>query len=907
MNKRRKNAEIIVVSHTHWDREWYLTFQQLRYQLVKLIDQLLDILQTDRSYVNFMLDGQTVVLEDYLEICPEKDAELKKWIREGRIDVGPWYVQPDEFLVSGESLIRNLMLGHRIGKEFGNVMKHGYLPDSFGHVSQIPQLLQGFGIDTAFIMRGVGDEASQTEFYWEAPDGSKVLTHYLLTGYCNAAVLKPEPEEVKPHSDLATLKELGITIDQSKEQILEKMKGSNIDDLRDLLLSKASTDTLLLMNGCDHLAPQPNLTEIIKNLNEKIPDRIVHGTLSNFANKVKGRAPKLETLKGEFRASKRFVILSGTPSSRIYLKQMNAETQTLLERYAEPISAIGWTLGADYPASFLWEAWKLLLKNHAHDSICACGIDQVHDEMKSRFSQAQQIARDLVKDGLQEIGKKVSLKIEDGEISILVFNPSHWRRTDRVRVSVDPAINPPYRERISIHLEGEKIELSGYVLKDLAGKMIPFRIEGEELIPEDILNNVKWGIKKVISFQAEDLPPFGYRVYKLTPGLEEQGRGLAVDDRTIENEFYRVRIQDDGSLVIEDKETGDIYRDFNHFEDSGDAGDEYNYSPPEGQKVFTSKGTMADIRLMEDRPDRAIIRIELLLKLSRSLTGDRRGRSKGRVDEKITSFITLQKGARRIDIKTIVENKAKDHRLRAVFPTGIKTKESIAESTFGVIHRPTRTPQGDGWIEKPSPTHPQARFVAVEDGGRGVAILNNGLPEYEVTEDGKIYLTLLRCVGWLSRDDLQTREAHTAGPKLKTPGAQCIGEHEFEYSILPYSGRWEEALVWKQAIDFNTPLIGSRIEGEGRLPRQFSFLSVEPDELVISAIKKAEEDDSLTVRLHNITNRPVKGYIETYKEVNRALETDLNEEPKRELLVELNSKVPLTVKGSEIKTVKLSF
>ncbi|MCH7731696.1 MAG: alpha-mannosidase [Candidatus Marinimicrobia bacterium] len=874
MVKNDKNAEIIVVSHTHWDREWYLTFQQFRHQLVKLIDHLLEILEKDEKYVNFMLDGQTIVLEDYLEIRPENKERLKKWIKEGRIDVGPWYVQPDEFLVSEESLIRNLMLGHRIGKEFGNVMKHGYLPDSFGHVSQIPQILQGFDIDTAFIMRGVGDEAGQTEFYWEAPDGSRVLTHCFLSGYGNAAALKPNPEQ--------------------------------LNDLRDLLLSKASTDTLLLMNGGDHLAPEPDLTDIIDHLNEKIPEKVIHGTLTSFVNKVRGKEPKLDTLKGEFRSSKRSVILSGTLSSRIYLKQMNTKTQTLLERYAEPISAIGWTLGANYPASFLQEAWKLLLKNHAHDSICGCSIDQVHDEMETRFEQAQQIAWELIKDGLRGIGRRVNFESKDGEIPILVFNPSQWRRTDRATVSVNPAINPQYGKRTSLPMEVEEIDLDRCILKDPSGNTIPFRIDYEELVPEDILNKAKWGIKKVISFRAEDLPPFGYKVYKLTPGLEEQVGGLAVGDKTIENEFYKVRVQDDGSLIIEDKETGEIYRNFNHFEDSGDAGDEYNYSPPKKQEVFTSKGIRADIRLIEDGPDRAIIRIEQILGLPRGLSEDRGGRSKERTDENITSFVTLEKGVRRIDIRTIIENKVKDHRLRVVFPTGINAKESMAESAFSVVDRPTKTPEGEGWIEKPSPTHPQGRFVAVEDGDRGVAILNRGLPEYEVAEDRGIYLTLLRCVGWLSRDDLQTREGH-AGPGCETPGAQCIGEHEFEYSILPYSRTWEEAQIWKQAIDFNVPLLGSTIEGKGKLPREFSFLSVEPDKLVISAIKRAEEEDSLIVRLYNITDRTIEGFIETYKKLRRAAETNLNEEPKGELPVELNSKVPLIVKGLEIKTIRLIF
>lgn len=546
MNKRRKNAELIVVAHTHWDREWYLTFQQLRYQLVKLIDQLLDILETDKNYTNFMLDGQTIVLEDYLEIRSENKERLKKWVKEGRVDIGPWYIQPDEFLVSGESLIRNLMLGHKIGKEFSNVMKHGYLPDSFGHISQMPQILRGFDIDTAFIMRGVGDEAGQTEFYWEASNGSRVLTHYMAASY-NNVILKSDPSDIQVPPGVADLLER-----------IAKGELKNFSGLRDFLLSKASTDTLLLMNGGDHLAPQPDLTRIVESLKEKLPDKIIHGTLSDFINKVREKRPKLNKFKSELRSSKHFPLLSGVLSSRIYLKQMNARTQVLLERYAEPISAINWALGKDFPRGFLQEGWKLLLKNHAHDSICGCSIDQIHDEMETRFEQAQQIAWELVKDGLRAIGREVDSKIKDGEIPILVFNPSQWKRTDRATVSINPIINPQYGQRTSIPIETKEIDLNRCVLKDPGERVIPFRIDYEELVPEDILNKVKWNINRVISFQAEDLPPFGYRVYKLTPGSAKQGRSLAVDDKTIENEFYKVRAQDDGSLIRDSEGVGNL-------------------------------------------------------------------------------------------------------------------------------------------------------------------------------------------------------------------------------------------------------------------------------------------------------------------------------------------------------------
>ena len=186
MNAKKYTA--LLVPQTHWDREWYLPFQEFRIRLVRLTDKLLDILDTDPEYRSFTFDGQTVVLEDYLAIRPQERDHLKKYVEEGRILVGPWYVLPDEFLVSGEAVVRNLMLGHKISEEFGRTMKAGYVPDPFGHVSQLPQILMGFGIGNVFFTRGMGDEADEmhSEFWWEGADGTKVLAVNQVNTYCNA-------------------------------------------------------------------------------------------------------------------------------------------------------------------------------------------------------------------------------------------------------------------------------------------------------------------------------------------------------------------------------------------------------------------------------------------------------------------------------------------------------------------------------------------------------------------------------------------------------------------------------------------------------------------------------------------------------------------------------------------------
>src|SRR5260221_7532876 len=237
-----EQLDIILVPHTHWDREWYQTFQQFRMRLVHVVDKLLDILDRDDNFQHFMLDGQTIVLDDYLEVQPEQEQRLKKYIQSGRIQIGPWYLQPDEFLVSGEALIRNLQMGLQRAAEFGTPMRIGYVPDCFGHIAQLPQILQGFGIDNAVFWRGVGSEAHKSEFYWAAPDGTQVLVIHLADalGYSNARDLPLNREEFV----------------------------TRVERLSAPLLSKATTNTLLFMNGSEYLEPEDGLPEPIEAANK---------------------------------------------------------------------------------------------------------------------------------------------------------------------------------------------------------------------------------------------------------------------------------------------------------------------------------------------------------------------------------------------------------------------------------------------------------------------------------------------------------------------------------------------------------------------------------------------------------------------------------------------------------------
>lgn len=894
-NGHGDKTQVIVVSHTHWDREWYLTSEEFRYWLVKAVDQLLELFDRHRGYT-FMLDGQVLPLLDYLEIRPEEER-IRQVVREGRLLIGPWYVQPDEFLVSGESLIRNLLLGLRSARRFGEPMLEGYIPDAFGHIAQLPQILQGFGIGSAFLTRGADlacEEAGKSEFRWRALDGSEVLTHVMEAGYCAGAFLSADASDLPP--PLADLLNRGLLSGGT----------SPLVSLLGFLRARSSTDTVLIPNGCDHLGPQMDVLDVLSRLNAELPGYVFRqGTLSDYVREVREVAPELSVIRGELRLGKHHPILSGIYSARMYLKQRNWALQTLLERFAEPLAAFASHLGADF-APFVWAAWELVLQNHAHDSICGTGVDPVHREMMARFARAETIAKTVAREALQSIGAHVLPKADplSAEIPILVFNPCPWERQEEVIVEVDSQIPSGPDEREGAH--GTTTDPRTCVLLDPRGQPVPFVLRGEGLDSEDVLAGVRHVVKKAVAFPAL-LPPLGVKLYRIVPGHASPREGsLVAGERALENEFYRVTVQQNGTLDILDKERGHLYSGQGFLEDCGDAGDEYNWCPPERQEIITSHHTVARVRVADSCPWKATLQVDLTLPLPETLEADRRARSNRRVDCPVTLFVSLTRGLKRIDIVTEVENNMRNHRLRATFPTGIRVESSLAEDAFGVTRRPVRPPNGEGWIEAPPVTHPQKAFVAVEGNEGGFAVLNRGLPEYEVTADGTIYLTLIRGVGWLSRDGLITRRGH-AGPAYETPEAQCLGRHRFEFALYTYQGTWEHAQVLQSAHAFCAPFLGVQLTGPGEagVPAEASLLNVEGPGLLLSAIKRAEEENAIIVRVCNPLDRPVRGKITALWKVTRAECVRLDETPIRPLDLHSPDTVAIVVRGGEIATVKL--
>jgi len=875
VNINKKSYRAFIVPHTHWDREWYQTFQQFRIRLIDLINNLIDILKKDETFSDFTMDGQTIILEDYLEIHPERREILKKYITEGRIHVGPWYVLPDEFLVSAESIIRNLFLGHKIASEFGRVMKIGYIPDPFGHITQMPQILKGFGMDSIIFWRGIEYEQSQgNEFIWQGPDGTELFAvHLPKVGYCNA-----------------------MSISEDVNQAYKLIKEA-IEDL----LSRETSKSLLLLNGVDHLEAQPHIPRLVRELNKYFIDvEIKQGNLKEYIDYAKETVkPNLNKVTGEFRSGKDTPILQSVYSSRMYIKQANTRCETLLENWAEPTASLAWLLGRNYPQSLIWTSWKWLLKNHPHDSVCGCSIDQVHREMMIRFDWSGQIAQEVINKNLDYITGKIKIDyLNKDELALVVFNPLPYSIDENVKVRV----------KFSKEINLDRVN----VLTTEGGK-VPYQLKGYgsdyEIIFDPFKPPQSSEVNYIdISFTAKDIVACGYKIYIIKAinnirmsNKKEYDTDIKAGRDYIENKYYKVIAEEgNGTVTIVDKLDNKIFKNCNKFVDGGDAGDEYTYSAPLNDQLVVSQ--VNNISIQDVGPAEATLRISGKMRLPVELKSNRKSRADKIVECPIESEVKLFSDIQRIEFKTKFDNRVCDHRLRVEFPTAIKTDYVYANGHFDVVKRFINIPDSKGWVEETYKTAHNSGFIDINNGKYGLAILNKGLPEHEIIPDNNtIALTLVRSIGWLSREDLEYRTGN-AGPSLSTPEAQCLGEHTFLYALIPHQDNWDNARISQRTKQFKTKILTRQLKNQsGNLPSSFSFIQLVGKYLEISAIKKNEFKDKLVIRVYNPTDRETSGKIKLGVNVYKVYLGRLDESYGDEL--PYNNGVEIEIKPKEIKTI----
>ena len=943
------DLEAFIVTHTHWDREWYRPFQAFRYRLVDLVEQVLGTIERDPAFAGFLLDGQSVILEDVLAIRPDLEPRIRRAVEAGRLWIGPWYILPDEFLVSGEALLRNLMIGIRIARRFGGWMPIGYTPDPFGHVGQLPQILRGFGIETAVFQRGLDDQPTLLE--WEAPDGTRVFTVYLRDGYGNLAWI-PEDAEA-----------LAVYL---KAQALS-------------LAPHTPVPMVLLMNGTDHLFPHPQLTRWLQAAQAHLPDlRLRHASLEDYVRAVRSALGEnrrdLPVVRGELRSGKRHPVLPGVLSTRMWIKQRNATVQVWLERYAEPLLAFAYGICGLDRRPFLLEAWRLLLQNHFHDSICGTGVDEAHEDMKPRFDHAEQIARLVSREAMERLLRPKAADGPSGwlasdpaslEQTLLVYAPIPGPNRDPIEAAL-PALPPGltyrlldeegreiplfeiepgtgHREQWKVHPEEWPLFLNRMLwihVGRYAAKRVWVDLEGQRIWAEwadasaDMDHRMisaifqlgrrlqelrpaistPWTVSAVMGgasrwvFQAPEISGVGFRSYRLQilPGEPRRIQRRALEEPVVANEFFRLWADPrDGTFHLEDRRTGRRWSGLNRLEDEGDAGDVYNHEPPREDRRIDRPAEPPRARAWEEGPRGQCLEVTLRYEIPAGLRPDRRGRSPEIVSMPITVRAWLRPGVPRVDIETTVENLATDHRLRVVFPTGIRAETWVTEGAFDLVTRQVglSSVPDETWAEQPAPTHPQQGFAFVEAESGGFLVANHGLPEIEARRDldgnVELVLTLLRCVGWLSRDDLRARRGH-AGPPLPTPSAQMIGRWTFRYSLIPFAERWEAI---REAYRFLAPPLA--VAGSGELMER-PFIEVEPAAFVLTAVKAPEEGKGWVVRGYNASGQPIEVRLTFWRPIREAWRADLMEAP-RAPLSPAGSQLVVPVRPKEILTVRLAL
>ncbi|CAM4129105.1 alpha-mannosidase [Lederbergia lenta] len=841
-----------IISHSHWDREWYLPFEKHRYYLVKLMDDLLEKLESDPEYKSFHLDGQTIAVDDYLEIKPEKRELLKKYIEENKIIIGPWYILQDAFLTSAEANVRNLIIGMHDAEKFGSFSKLGYFPDTFGVYGQAPQMLQQAGISTATFGRGVKPtgfnnmvsdsvnfESPFSELEWQSPDGSSVLGILLANWYSNGNEVPTSEEEAK----------------QFWEQKLADAR------------KYASTPHLLYMNGCDHQPLQKDLPEAIRMAKDLYPEiDFVHSNFADYMEAVQKNLPEnLQTVQGELRNQRTdgWSTLVNTASARIYLKQMNHLCQIKLERLAEPLSTFAYMLGEEYPEDYLRFAWKQLMQNHPHDSICGCSVDEVHEEMVTRFKKVDQMTDMIIQEQIEKLTNKIEINAPAGYSHakpLVVFNTVGHERHTVIEKVID------YERVYFRDMSFTKIPdyLKGKVLPELAivnasGEVQAASIEdaGVEFgydLPDDAFRQPYFARKLKLTFATDKLPAMGYQTYFLVEKQEATEEVLMIkNDRVIENNHLKISVHSNGSYDIEHKGSGKTYYHVGGYENTSDIGNEYMFKKGTNEKPYTTSALKANIQILENNAARAMMEITHKWEIPVSAAAEledmkdrlvwHRDREAGR-SEKMTTLVlktilTLGKESEGLAVKVTIDNTAKDHRLRVLYPTSLQTDHHLAESAFEIVQRPNK-PEVE-W-ENPSFDHHQQSFASLSDGEFGLTVATKGLHEYEVLEDQTtLAVTVLRSVSELGDWGY-----------FPTPEAQCLGTQTAEWFVIPHEGNAIEAKVYEQAYDFQTPVVCRQAEIKaGSIPTNNSFINWNSDGLVFTSLKMGEKQDDIIMRFYN--------------------------------------------------------
>ena len=852
-------SRVHITPHMHWDREWYFTTEESRILLVNNMEEIMGRLETDPDYKYYVLDGQTALLEDYFAVIPGGKERVKALVQAGKLIVGPWYSQTDTMQVSGESIVRNMLYGMRDCLALGEPMKIGYLPDSFSMSSQLPMIYNGFGIDRTMFWRGCSERhgTNKTEFLWQSNDGSEVTAQVLPLGY---AIGKYLPED----KDALT---------------------TRLDTYLKVLENASVTKDILLPNGHDQMPIQKNIFEVMDILREAYPDReFLMSRFEDVFEKIEAQRDQLDTIKGEFNDGKYMRVHRTISSTRMDIKLIHAEVENKIVNILEPLASIAFKLGFDYHHGLIEKMWKESMKNHAHDSIGCCCSDKVHAEILNRYILADDMATNLINFYKRKIVDHMPEK--EGCDKLALFNLSPYAREEVVNTMIT-------------------IRAQEFKIFDDAGNDVEYFIEDQQEIDPGKIDRqiVHYGnYDPFMEFNIQlkvNVPAMGFTTLHVQ--ANEKG-ALQVapqnEQNVLENSFYKITVNNDGTLAVFDKETEQTFEQVLRLEDGSDDGDEYDYSPSRKEWLLYSNDFDVETNV-EHQALQSVAHIKFRMNVPTNLESrEQRSNQDGYVD--VVCQVVLKQDTRRIEVRMELDNQADDHRVRVLIPTPFVTDTVVADNQFGLITRTTDDPamqvwEAEKWKEAPVPVYQLMNFAALENGQAGMAVMTNGLREFEVianeTEQRDTFaLTLFRGIGVLGKENLLLRPGRPSGIKIPAPDSQVRGKIVCEFTLFGFAGDHITANVMAEARDNVTPIqCYNKIPfnamklniGEQNIPLTYSLCSADKNGLVLSVLKKAEDEDALIIRVYNPSEtETVKGDIEFTTPVTEWLETLMDETPK---------------------------
>lgn len=906
-----------LVPHTHWDREWYEPFQRFRLRLVGLLDDVLGRADRDPNFC-FTLDGQMAAVDDYLEVRPEQRPLLEKLVRRGQIAIGPWQILLDEFLCSGETIVRNLEMGWHAASALGGVMPVGYLPDEFGHCAQMPQILARAGLRHACLWRGVPASVDAHAFRWEAPDGTAVRTEYLVGGYGNAADIFSEREGLQ----------------RRYARLVERLRPWFPDA------------PILAMYGTDHAAPLPTLMGDVERINTGASDGLLPMHVTTLAAYVEARDPDeagLDVVRGELRSHARANILPGVLSVRWQLKDLMARAERMVERYAEPMAAL-WA--PEWPEGFLAMAWRRLVDSSCHDSVTGCGVDDTALQVAARIAEAEhlgQAVRDRVAAGLA-----VAVPSD----AQLVLNPSPSPRSGLVTLDLpvpadwsEVSVELPGGERGPVQLVSHGEQVLGeetVAAADLAD--LWRRVHGRELFGREIRaidydasadspavtfhvgepphptafdpdverdrlaeagrrDQRAWRVRildearRTVHAQVA-VPPLGWTAVRAVPGATPVQAAVSVSETAhvmLANPLLRVQVRPDGALRVEGVD-GTVLDGVGRIVDGGDVGDTYNYGPPANDALVDAPVDVA-VSVLERGPLRGAVEIRRGYRwpLDTDPVTGRTAGPDGTVHVEVVTRVELRAGEPFCRLDVSFDNRCRDHRVRLHVPTARPAAVSHAEGQYAVVER-GQQPEGGSSGEVPIPTYPAYGFV---DAG-GAGLLLTRATEYELVDGGEVAITLLRGAARISRNVHPLRD-EPAGPQVPTPDAQCPGLVTAQLAVLPHAGDWHDAGLVDAAERFRLPLVAVRGAGEtGAELSSAEGLSVAGAGVAMTSLRHREDwlELRLVAETPSATSATISGGI------SAARRCDLLGRPGADLEVSDGS-LELDLRPWEIATVQL--